>query len=310
MKESIRVFAPATVANVGPGFDVLGFAISGPGDEVRLRRNGKGYLRIVSIEGDGGVLSLIPEQNAVSVPMLKFLADRDLDGGYDVELIKRMPLGSGLGSSSASSVAGVYALNDFLGKIAFGDELLPYAMEGERFACGSAHADNVGPCLFGGMVLIPSYEPLQIRRIPVPDGLEAVVVHPDIEVKTKDARSVLPREIPLSMAAAQAGRLAGMISALYDNDLQALGICLKDTIVEPARAGLIPGFYAVQSAAMQAGALGCSLSGSGPSVFALCGPGADARKIGEEMQKAFLIAGCRSQMYHAPINQKGPEVLG
>jgi homoserine kinase len=309
MKETIRIFAPATVANVGPGFDVLGFALSEPGDEVRIRKNKIGYLRIVSIEGDGGVLSLNPEQNSVSVPMLKFLSDQQLDSGYDVELVKKMPLGSGLGSSSASAVAGVFALNHLLGEPVSVRALLPYAMEGERVACGAAHADNVAPCLLGGMVLIPTYSPLQVRKIPVPEGLRAVVVHPDIEVKTKDARAVLPMEIPLSVATAQAGRLAGMISALYDQDFEGIRLCLKDAIAEPARAGLIPGFYAVQQAALQAGALGCSLSGSGPSVFALCDPGTDAEAVGKEMQKAFRMAGCRSQMYQAPILPKGPQVL-
>jgi homoserine kinase len=309
MKDSIRVFAPATVANVGCAFDVLGFALNEPGDEVILKVNGRKEVRVVSIEGDGGVLSKDPLQNTASVALKAMLTHMDSYEGFDIYLRKKMPLGSGLGSSAASAVAAIFAANELLGNPLKQQELLPFAMEGERLACGSAHADNVGPSLLGGFVLIPSYHPLIIRMLPVPKGLMAVVVHPEIEVKTRDARDVLRQKISLKAAASQWGRVGGMISSLFMSDFDLMASCLDDQIVEPSRAVLIPGFYRVKQAALEHGALGCSISGSGPSVFALCGPGSEPGLVAEAMQKAFNEIKIHATPYVSEINKKGPVVL-
>jgi len=307
--KSIRVFAPATVANVGCAFDVLGFALESPGDELLLQENNLGKIRVLSIEGDGGVLSKETNQNTASVALTEFLNTIQSSQGFDIHLKKKMPLGSGLGSSAASAVAAVFAANHFLNSPIKTVELLPFAMEGERIACGSAHADNVAPSLLGGFVLIPSYQPLLVRSLPVPKGLSAVVVHPTVEVKTKDAREVLRTKVSLKAAAAQWGRVGGLISGLHTADFPLISACLEDQIIEPARAVLIPGLYRVKQAALENGALGCSISGSGPSVFALCGPDSDPQKIASAMKKAFLDIEIQCTAYVSPINTTGPVVL-
>ena len=307
--DSIRVFAPATVANVACAFDVLGFALEAPGDELVLVKNSLGKLVIESIEGDEGKLSLDPAQNTATVAISALMQALGNMQGFTLKLTKKMPLGSGLGSSAASAVAGVFAANQLLGQPLAAKELLPFAMEGERLACGTAHADNVGPSLLGGMVLISSYNPLIVNNIPFPKELHAVVVHPHLEVKTRDARDVLKQRISLKQAATQWGRVAGLIAGLYEGNEALIASSLVDEIVEPARAVLIPGFYGVKEAAMQNGALGCSISGSGPSVFALAAPTAGPAKIGEAMQGHFLKLGIDSEVYVSKINELGPVVL-
>jgi homoserine kinase len=309
MNSDIKVFAPATVANVGSAFDVLGFAVEAPGDELILRKNNSNKLVIKEITGDGDKLSLDPESNTCSVSIQELLNKLDSKQGFDIHLHKKMPLGSGLGSSAASTVAGVYAANLLLGSPLATIDLLPFAMEGERLACGAAHADNVGPCLIGGFVLISSYNPLIIRKIPFPNQLNAIVVHPKIEVGTRDAREVLRQKVSLKQAAEQWGRVGGLIAGLYSSDYELIGSSLQDIIVEPVRSVLIPGFYAVKQAAMENGALGCSISGSGPSVFALCGPKADPEKIGRAMGLAFETLQIDSSIYISIVNEKGPLVI-
>ena len=309
MSSEIKVFAPATVANVGCAFDVLGFAVQAPGDELILKKNNLNKLVIKEISGDGGRLSKDPFNNTCSVSINKMLRQIGSDQGFDVYLHKKMPLGSGLGSSAASTVAGVYAANLLLESPFKTEELLPFAMEGERLACGAAHADNVGPCLLGGFVLISSYNPLTIRKIPVPPGLQAVVVHPRIEVGTRDARDVLRQKVTLKQAAEQWGKVGGLISGLYTSDFELIGASLDDVIVEPVRSVLIPGFYNVKQAALENGALGCSISGSGPSVFALVSPETDVEKIGNAMQKAFHQIGIEASVYTSLVNENGPIIL-
>lgn len=309
MKDSIRVFAPATVANVGCAFDVLGFALDEPGDELILKTNNENRVRVVSIEGDGGVLSKDPYLNTASVALMAMLKSLNSNQGFDIFLSKKMPLGSGLGSSAASAVAAIFAANEILGHPLSISALLPFAMEGERLACGSAHADNVAPSLLGGFVLIPSYQPLIIRTLPVPEGLTAVVVHPEIEVKTRDARDVLRQKISLQSASSQWGRVGGLIASLFSSDFELLAASLDDQIVEPTRAVLIPGFYRVKQAALENGALGCSISGSGPSVFALCGPGSEPLLVANAMKKAFQDIQIPATAYISGINRKGPVVL-
>lgn len=306
---SIRVFAPATVANLGSGFDVLGLALEAPGDELLLYPNDQNQIRIREIEGDGGKLSRNPAENTSSVAILHYLKERQIDQGFDLVLKKKMPLGSGLGSSAASAVAGVFAVDQFYGGKTPRKDLLRSAMEGERVACGAAHADNVGPSLLGGIVLISRYEPLSVHSLPCPDGLVFVVVHPHIEVRTADSRAVLSQSLPLKTAVSQWAGLAGLVSGLYEGDFSRIANGITDHVAEPFRSALIPGFDRVKSAAIAAGALNASISGSGPSVFAACGPGADSRRVAAAMVEAFRAAGLSASFFISPVNRVGARVL-
>jgi homoserine kinase len=305
----IEVFAPATVANVASGFDVLGFALEKPGDAVSLARVPGAAVTVVSITGDGGKLPRDPKKNTAAVAVGGFMARIGFPFGVEIALEKRMPLSSGLGSSAASAVAAVFAANILAGSPLSPRELLPFTMEAERAACGSAHADNVAPSLLGGFVLIRSYDPLDVVQLPVPAGLSCAVAHPHAELRTEDARRILKKEIRLADAIRQWGNLAALVAALYNGDLQLLGRSLQDVVAEPARSLLIPGFAAVKSAAMAAGALGCSISGSGPSVFALCATGEISARVGEAMVGAFATAGLSCDLYISAVNTKGPVVL-
>ncbi|KAA6436646.1 homoserine kinase [Dyadobacter flavalbus] len=307
---SVKAFAPATVANVACGFDIFGFAIEEPGDVVELRRRDEPGIVITDIFGDEGRLPRNAEKNAVTVVMLRMLEHLGIkDFGYEVVLHKNMPLGSGMGSSAASAVAGVMAMNELLGNPLTRQELLPFAMEGERMASGSAHADNVGPSLLGGFVVIRSYNPLDIFTIPVPDDLYCTLVHPDIEINTKDARFILRNEVSLKNTIAQMGNVAGLVAGLMKADYELIGRSMVDVIIEPVRSILIPEFNAVKQAAISNGALGCSISGSGPSMFALSRGMESAVKAGNAMQQQFSEAGIESSVHVSAINKGGAVVL-
>lgn len=308
--ESIKVFAPATVANVACGFDIFGFAVDAPGDEVIVRKRNDSQIIITKISGDDGKLTLDANKNAVTVPILAFLKKNGIEQGFDIELHKKMPLGSGLGSSSASSVAGVFAVNEILGKPYSTKSLLPFAMEGERIACGSAHADNVAPALMGGFVVIRSYNPLDIFNVPTPSELFVTIVHPDIEVNTKDARYILRNEVSMKNTIAQMGNVAGMIAGLMQSDYDLIARSMVDFIIEPVRAILIPEFWEVKKAALEAGALGCSISGAGPSVFAFSKGMETAEKVAMVMKTTFEKASIHCNAYVSGVNQLGPKVIG
>lgn len=308
--ESIKVFAPATVANVACGFDVLGFAVANPGDEVILKLKSKPGVEITSITGDEGRLSKDSEKNTVGVSINHFLNHIQSKQGVSIILNKKMPLGSGLGSSAASAVAGVFAVNELIGSPMKQEDLLPFAMEGERLACGSAHADNVAPSLLGGFVLIRSYQPLDVIKIPTPAGLYCTIIHPHVEVQTKDARDILRKNIPMTSAIVQWGNVGGLIAGLMMSDYGLIGRSMQDVIVEPVRAILIPGFNEVKEAALQAGAIGCGISGSGPSLFALSKSEATAILVGEMMKEKFNNIHIGSEVYVSQINNSGPVVMG
>ncbi len=307
--ESIKIFAPASVANVACGFDIFGFAVDNPGDEIILTKNNTGKLKIVSIEGDNGKLPLDVEKNTASISIQKFLEKIESGQGFDIQLKKLMPLGSGMGSSAASAVAGVYAANALMGNPIAQKDLLPFAMEGERIACGSAHADNVGPSLMGGFVVIRSYEPLDLIQIKTPSELYATIVHPQVEVNTKDARNILRREVSLKNTITQMGNVAGLIAGLMTPDYDLISRSLVDVIIEPIRSILIPQFDDVKNAAIDNGALGCSISGSGPAMFALSKDLETAKKVGKAMQKGFSLVNIDSECYVSTINQNGPLII-
>lgn len=310
--QEVRVFAPATVANVAVGFDILGFAIDRPGDEIIARLTGdKKGLRITAITGTGEKqLPFAVEENTAGVAAQRLLEHLGrADEGIELEVHKKMPFGSGLGSSAASAAGAVVAVNELLGAPLSRESLLYFSVLGEQVADGSFHADNVAPSLVGGITLIRSNESLDIHHLPVPEALQVAVVHPDIEILTRDARAVLSDTVDLSVAIRQMGSLASFITALYTNDLPLLGRSLHDYVVEPQRKQLIKGFDDVKAAALDRGALGCSISGAGPSVFALCDSGYLAQAAGQAMQDAFTAHGVTSQLYVSPINQRGVTVL-
>ncbi len=309
MKNSIRVFAPATVANVACGFDVLGFALHEPGDELVVRLNDSGRTTISRITGDGGKLSADPAKNTAGVVVDAFLHHLGERVGVDMELHKRMPLGSGLGSSAASAVAAIFAINELMGRPLTRLQLLPFAMEGERMACGAAHADNVAPSLLGGFVLIRSYDPLDVVQVPIPKDLVATVVHPHIEIRTEDARSILKKSIPLRDAIVQWGNIGGLLTGLMLKDYGLIGRSLHDVIIEPVRSLLIPEFDNIKKASLEKGALGCSISGSGPSIFALSTSFATAAQIADAMRQTLAQVKIESDIYLSPINEVGPKIL-
>jgi len=306
----IRVFAPATVANVACGYDVLGFAIDSPGDEIVVRHCDKPGLHITAITGDDGKLPKNPAQNTAGVAALDLLKHLGMtDRGIEMEIHKKMPFGSGLGSSAASAVAGAYAVNKLIGEPLSKRQLLPFAMQGEFAADGAWHADNVAPCLLGGIVFIRSNQELDVAQLPAPENLWAAVVHPDIEVLTKVAREILPKEIPLENATQQIGNLGGLLCGLIQSDYGLISRSIHDVIAEPRRQKLIPDFYKAKRAAMGAGALGFSISGAGPSVFALCEGQEIADKAAAAISKVFagIPVGCQSHV--SKINPHGVHVV-
>ncbi len=323
MPSRVRVFAPATVANLGPGFDVLGLALREPGDILVAELADRPGVEIVEITGDGGALSRDPDHNVAgraAAEVLHRLRDHDRvprgrrphSPGVRLWLHKGMPLESGLGSSGASSAAGATAVNELLGRPLSEHAVLLSAMEGERAAAGTPHADNVAPSLMGGIVLIRSYDPLEILSLPVPRELWVVVVHPHCRVATADARAlVTERTYSLDQIVANLGNLGTFVGALYRGDLRLLGRSIDDRLVEPIRARLIPGFGAVRSAALEAGALGCSIAGSGPSLFALCDDIAIAEHVGRTMRETFhAAAALESDLFVGPVGTEGARVIG
>lgn len=310
MKESIQVFAPATVANVVCGFDVLGFAVNEPGDEVIMRVTDKPGITISKITGDNGRLPLDPAKNTVSVSVQHYLKRIErTDIGLDIELHKKMPIGSGLGSSSASTVAGLFAAKALLGDETDVAKLLPFAMKGEEMACGHGHADNVAPALMGGFVLIRSYEPLDVIRLPHPKGLYCAIVFPDVDVPTREARQIIRDKIYMKDAVTQWGNIAGLVSGLFMNDIDLIGRSMKDILVEPVRSMLIPDFYKMREMALEMGAVSFGISGSGPSVFAFTKSEEQAKLIVQKLQKHLAGLGIGSNIYVSDINDQGPRVI-
>lgn len=307
--KSIKVFAPATVANVTCGYDILGFAVHEPGDEVLIKLTDSPGINIKEIHGDGGLLPKDAKKNTVSVAIKAFIDHLDIQPGVDIYLHKKMPLGSGLGSSAASAVAGVFALNVLLDNPLKVSDLLPFAMQGEAMACGEAHADNVAPALLGGFVLIRSYSPLDVVKIDAPKDLYATIIHPQIEIATKDARSILKKSILLKDAVRQWGNVAGLITGLIKEDYSLIGRSMEDVIIEPVRSMLIPGFDQVKAAALQAGALGCGISGSGPSIFSLSRSRDIAIQVGEAMDECFQVLNISSDRFISQVNQQGPLII-
>lgn len=308
----VKVFAPASIGNIGIGFDILGMAIAQPGDVIIARRGqpGQNGLHISRILGAENRLPLEVEKNTAGVAALRLLEHLGATSeNIELEIHKRMPLGSGLGSSAASAVAAVLAVSELLNTGLSRRELLPFACLGEQVASGGFHADNVAPSLLGGIVLVRDNATLDVQELPAPPGLCAAVVHPHIEVLTKTARAILRPEIPLSLHIRQSANIAAFVTGLFQGDFDLIGRSLHDDVIEPQRAQLIPEFYAVKEAALTSGALGCSISGAGPSVFALCQHSLIAQRAGEAMQAAFARGGVQSTVYCSEVNRDGARIL-
>jgi homoserine kinase len=310
MIKKIKIFAPATVSNVGCGFDTIGFAIDKPGDIVSLSIRNDGIINIKKITGDSGVLPYEVEKNTATfglIKMLKSFGNKNI--GVDVEIHKKMPIGSGLGSSAASSVAAVYGMNILLNNHFSETEVLNFAIMGESIASGAIHADNVAPSLFGGFVLIRDYDPIDIIKLPAPSNLYCTVLYSDIVIETKQARKLIKKSLPLKKARKHFGNIGTLVSGLYEGDLNKIGRSIEDEISEPARATLIPKFYDIKNAALNAGAYGCSISGSGPSIFAFSDSLESAKKIGSAMKKVVSKSGIKSTLYISKINPHGPKII-
>ena len=303
----IKVFCPATIANISCGFDVLGVALDGVGDEMIVSKTSEKGIRITKLEGQE--LPMETLQNVAGVAGLAFLQESDYEGGFDIEIYKKIKAGSGIGSSAASSTGAVWAMNELLGKPFSKLELVKFAMEGERLASGVAHADNVAPALFGGFTLVRSYDPLDVVPIPSPSDLFATVIHPQIEVKTSDSRKILKTNITLADGIKQWGNVGGLIAGLFTSDYDLIGRSLVDHIVEPIRSILIPGFDEVKSEALKAGALGCGISGSGPSIFALGKGETIAKRVGEAMKEVYQNIGVDYDVHVSRVNTEGIKIL-
>ncbi len=304
----IKVFAPATIANVSCGFDILGLALDTVGDEMIIRKTAKKGLVITKIEGEK--LSFNPKENVVGAAGFAFLeALKKTSVGFEIEIYKKIKPGSGIGSSAASAAGTVFAMNTLLNNPFNLTQLVQFAMEGERLACGSAIADNVSAALYGGFTLVRSYKPLDIVSIHTPSQLYATVIHPQIEVKTEAARKILCDTVPLKTAVKQWGNVGGLISGLYTEDYSLISRSLEDYIVEPLRATLIPGFDDVKECALKAGALGCGISGSGPSIFALSKGEDKAQNVAQAMKKVYKNIGIDFNIYVSKINTQGVKIL-
>ncbi|MBA3532111.1 MAG: homoserine kinase [Ardenticatenales bacterium] len=308
---TVTVFAPATIANLGPGFDVLGVAIEGLGDWVSVTIRDEPGVVIESITGDNKKLSLDPAQNTAGIAAqeaLRLIGVSDV--GLSLRIRKGMPLGSGLGSSGASAAAAAWGVNMLFGSPLSKQRLLHASIVAESVVSGW-HADNVGPSLFGGFILIRTYDPLDIIELPTPFGLTFALVTPEMELPTRQSRAVIPQEIPLKLHVAQSGNLAALIASLFGGSPILLGRAMQDVIVEPARAPLIPAFEKVKASAFEAGALACSIAGAGPTLFALCDDAITGAIVAGVMQEAFsTYGGLRSSTHVARVDQEGARVVG
>ena len=299
-------FAPATVANVSAGFDVLAFALSGVGDRVSVWRDDaiRG-VRVESITGVVRELPTDPEQNTASVAVLSLLRATGAAGGFRLAIDKGIALGSGMGGSAASAVAAAVAANRLLEQPLEPEALLDHAVAGERAASGAGHADNAGACLFGGLTAVVVDHPPRVVRLPVPRGIHCALVRPHLRLDTREARAALPESVPLGRHVAQSQRLAGFVAGCFLGDLELVGRSMEDLIAEPARAALIPGLAEARAAAAGAGALAFGIAGAGPSVFAWVRRAEDAGGVAAVVREAFVGAGLATDVWCGPIGETG-----
>ncbi|MDA8611666.1 homoserine kinase [Flavobacteriaceae bacterium] len=305
--DQIEVFCPGSVANISCGFDVLGFCLEPVGDLMKVTKTDKPGITIGSIKGQD--LPKDPLKNVASVAAMALLEAHPSSFGFQIDIDKRIKPGSGIGSSAASAAGAVFAINELLGKPYSRNELVQYAMAGEALASGAAHADNLAPVLLGGFTLVRSNQSLDIIKLPSPPELVATVIHPKIELKTIHSRAILKNTVPLDKAIQQWGNLGAFVSALYTNDYDLLSRSMKDKVIEPYRAMLIPRFHEVKAAALHAGALGSGISGSGPSIYALSKGMDIAKQVGEAMKKQFDDLELEYEVHLSKINNEGIKIV-
>jgi homoserine kinase len=303
----IHVYAPATVANLSCGYDVLGLCLEHVGDDIRVRKIAKKGIFITKMEGYD--LPLEVDKNAAGASALALLKALDYDVGFEIEIIKKVIPGSGIGSSSSSSAGNVVAINHLLGQPFSHIELIKFAMEGERVACGSPIADNVSPAILGGFTLVKSTNPLEVLSLPTPDDLFVVILHPQIEIKTEESRKILPKQIPLIDAVKQWANVGSLVSALYTNDYELLSRSLHDVIVEPYRSKLIPFFDEVKRISLESGSLGCGISGSGPSIFSICKGKRTANNVANNLSDFYKTTQLKFNIYKTKVNTKGVKII-
>ena len=303
----IKIFCPATIANLSCGFDVLGLCLETAGDEMIIRKSDIKGIRITKIVG--AELPLETDKNVAGVSALAMLEAVETEFGFEIEIYKHIKAGSGIGSSAASSAGAVFGINELLGRPFTRKELVLFAMQGEKLASGNAHADNVAPALLGGFTLVRSLNPLDIIKIESPSELYATVIHPQIELKTSDARSVLKQTVSLKSAIMQWGNVGGLIAGLYTKDYDLIGRSLHDEIVEPLRSVLIPGFNLIKQTALENGALGSGISGSGPSIFALSKGKETADKIAKAMSAVYDEMNLPYEIHVSKVNDEGMKII-
>lgn len=308
MRQRATAFAPASVGNVAVGFDVLGHSFQAIGDRVRASRVQEPGVRIQAVTGAVVDLPREPERNTAGMAVLAMVQDLQLEFGIDLEIDKGIPLGSGLGGSAASAVAAVVAANALLSQPLGKLELLKFAMRGEAVASGTVHVDNIAPSLYGGLVLTVGIDNPNVKQIPVPRSVRCVLVHPHMMLSTREARQILKRSIDLADVIWQSANLAGFLTGCFTGDLQLIRESLADVIIEPQRKALIPGFQAVKDGALAQGALGCSISGAGPTVFAWCEE-PHAERVRDAMVAGFAAHQLASDAWISTLDPSGARVV-
>jgi homoserine kinase len=303
----IKIFSPATVANVSCGFDVLGFCLDNVGDVMVIRKTKEKGVKIIKIEGAD--LPFETHKNVAGVAALAILEAANAEFGVEIEIYKKIKPGSGIGSSSASASGAVFAINEFLGNPFNKEQLTLFGMKGEAVASGVEHADNVAPGIFGGFTLVKSVHPLKIVSLPTPTELYATIIHPQIEIKTSESRAILPKQVDLSNAVKQWANVGSLVSGLYTSDYDLIADSLTDYIIEPHRSKLIPYFKQISLASLNAGALGCGISGSGPSIFSLSKGLKTANNVAEAIDKIYSETKIEFDIYVSKINTEGVKTI-
>ena len=305
--DSIKIFSPATVANVGCGFDVLGLCLDKVGDQMVIRKTQRKGIFITKIEGFE--LPYAVHENVAGVSALAMYNELNVDFGFEIEIYKKIKPGSGIGSSAASAAGSVFGMNYLLDNAFDKIDLIKFAMNGEAVASKSEHADNIAPAILGGFTLVKQNNPLEVIQLPTPKALHAVIVHPQIEIKTADSRAVLPKNVALSDAITQWSNVGSLVHALHTSDYNLIGKSLKDVVIEPHRSKLIPNFNSLRKISLESGALGCSISGSGPSLFSLCEGLENARKVEANQRRFMTNIGIPFETHISKINTEGIKIL-
>ncbi len=303
----IKLFCPASVANVSCGFDILGICLENVGDEMIIRKTNNPGVKITKIKGDN--LPFENKKNVAGISAMTLVKEKNIPFGFEIEIYKGIASGSGIGSSAASSAGAVFGINKLLGSPFTKNELIKFAMEGEKLASGTLHADNVAPIILGGFTLIRCSKTLDIINLPTPKDLFITIVHPKIELKTSDSRSVLKQKVPLQKTIQQSANLASLVSGLYTNDYKLISRSLVDVIIEPSRSALIPAFDELKYAAKKKGSLGSGISGSGPSMFALSKGEKIAKNVSAEMGKVLEPLDVEYETFISKINTEGIKII-